>query len=147
MRQIKIYAGPISNLSDARYFAARGVDVLIYKVGYDDQFALSQEAYAAISDWVEVPGEVLWTSRNQEGKLKVHEEQFEIVDTFDHYGDKSIAVVDLTGMTLETIRDYRYEIERFAGVLIRGGDEEKVGVKSFEELDELMDLVDEIKKP
>ena len=50
---MKIIANRVTNLTDARYFAAMGVDWIGFDMGTDSQ--LSIEHVIAFSDWVEGP--------------------------------------------------------------------------------------------
>ena len=60
MQRPKIYASAISNLSDARYFAAMGVDVMGFEVGDNTDIKAIQE----ILSWVEGPEIALEVTTN-----------------------------------------------------------------------------------
>ena len=55
----KVIASHVSNLTDARYFAARGVDYLLY-----DLDEISVEKIAEIQEWVSGPEALLLFSNN-----------------------------------------------------------------------------------
>lgn len=56
MYPIKIKAGAISHLTDARYFAARDVDWLGFSLDASDAQAMTNRQVAAIREWVDGPG-------------------------------------------------------------------------------------------
>ncbi len=55
MNQLPIKASQINNLTDARYFAARGVDWLTFNLETSNESYLSTAEIHAICDWVEGP--------------------------------------------------------------------------------------------
>lgn len=185
---MKVIAADISNLTDARYFAAWGVDVLAYKVDYD-QPNTWQSAREMI-DWVEGP-----TPAIKVDGLEVNEshiaciQQLDVshilagayIDTaalptgvkatrivpsteIDHISESSIILIDkpvgelgpalwtkinTVAATHEVFLDgpiQRDDLDliansRVAGIVLRGGDEEKVGYKSYDELDDLLEYI------
>ena len=58
MPTAKIYAGPITNLTDARYFAAWGVEWLSFNLSPDEEDFLTPNQILAIKEWVEGPAMV-----------------------------------------------------------------------------------------
>lgn len=56
MYPIKIKAGAISHLTDARYFAARDVSWLGFSLNATDPQAMTNRQVAAIREWVDGPG-------------------------------------------------------------------------------------------
>ncbi len=55
MLKTKIFAGSITNLTDARYFAARGAQYLSFNLDTMTDLTISAEKTAAIKEWVEGP--------------------------------------------------------------------------------------------
>ncbi|MFK7809477.1 MAG: hypothetical protein AB8F74_16860 [Saprospiraceae bacterium] len=55
MLKTNIFAGGITNLTDARYFAARGAQYLSFNLDNGASLNISPEKMAAIKEWVEGP--------------------------------------------------------------------------------------------
>lgn len=55
MNQLPLKASRISNLTDARYFAARGIDWLAFDLDQGSEAYISQSEIHAICEWVEGP--------------------------------------------------------------------------------------------
>ncbi len=69
MLKIKVKVGKVTNLSDARYCAGMGVDLLGFPVGSHD--GIDPQRYKEITDWISVPGFVLeWTDPEIPDKLE-----------------------------------------------------------------------------
>lgn len=170
----KIIVQNITNLTDARYFAAWGVDYLSYNMDQDSDFFLPYEKVKEISEWVEGPKTLVESNSIEflEGvdgnilgdmysSLPVSKEAFyrtslsEVkkglpngnyivkITTAELEEIKSLDKASLLGCTLFldiTELDFKHldELPDY-GLIIQGGEEEKVGVKSFEELDVLYD--------
>ena len=62
----KVKAGSVSSLSDARYFAAMGVDWLGFDVNPNSESFVSPELYNNIAGWVAGPKRVIEISVGQE---------------------------------------------------------------------------------
>jgi len=187
MLKTKIIASSISNLTDARYFAAWGVEA----IGFDLQ-EVSVMQVNALKDWVSGPKIIGQFSSFQEFEsikdvadnlmldviqldalapkewsfskpvyrevilengmtgdfensiIKSENPNFSIDDHLDVlkefcvqsncYLDLNLNVGDLRKI-LDTVHP--------AGIVLRGGAEEKVGLKSFDELDEIMEFLDD----
>lgn len=74
MPTTQIYAGPITNLTDARYFAAWGVHWLSFNLSPDEENFLAPNQIHAIKEWVEGPkmvGEFNLHDANEIQKLTV----------------------------------------------------------------------------
>jgi len=172
----KVIAQNITNLTDARYFAAWGVDYLSFNTIPDSEYSVSSEQIAEIKEWVEGPKCLLETNSlemdelgdgfilsNIFSSLPIVKESFfrisfeEIVkglpggkyisginkaqlETFLKLPKENLIGLDLffdisqiEFSDLDQLQDY--------GIVIQGGEEEKVGVKSFEALDELYEIL------
>ena len=172
----KVIAQNITNLTDARYFAAWGVDYLSFNNIPDSEYHINNEKIAEIKEWVEGPKCLIETQSldmdevgdgfilsNIFSSLPIVKESFFRIEFEDIIkglpGGKYISPInssqldsfvklnkeELLGLDLyfdisnigfsdlEPIKDY--------GIVIQGGEEEKVGVKSFEALDELYEIL------
>ena len=83
MLKIKVKVGKVTNLSDARYCAGMGVDLLGFPIGSHD--GIDPKKYKEITDWVSVPGFVLeWTEaeipNNFEDILQLYNAHFIQID-------------------------------------------------------------------
>lgn len=168
----KIIVQNITNLTDARYFAAWGVDYLSYNMHKDSPYFVAYEKIKEISDWVEGPktlvesnaieflegidGNILGdmysslpltkeaffrTTLEEVNKglpngnyiIKVKAEDLDAVAALDKSQlggcNLFLDITELDFKLLDQLPDY--------GLIIQGGEEEKVGVKSFDELDVL----------
>lgn len=185
---MKIIATDIANLTDARYFAAWGVEGLAYTIDSDN--ALSPEKLKEIVDWVEGPETMIkleglevpdhFSSLQSELSIKriivgpfidvSHlegcEKVFRICTLEDGWQDSdhlflsfpqkidSISEVQkekLTQLTAEkevyldgsfTASDLDLITKLgFEGIILKGGEEEKVGFKSYDELDDILEAL------
>ena len=183
MRDIKIIASSISNLTDARYFAAKLVDALSF-----DLSKVNRDEYFAIKDWVEGIS-ILIETKEEFTDLEIHEADGIIYHRDDDLQDDDVLAsstivsgsIDLLGslphQTGHILRNHDWDMltptekkawidfafdhecyldvsiplselepiindEKLYGLVCRGGDEEKVGFKSFDELDDMFDLLD-----
>ncbi len=211
MGKTKIKASGINNLTDARYFAAREVEWLGFRIG-DDASSISLAAAKAIAEWVdgvEIVGEFEFASANeimaahaqmnfdavqvgmftpihelealegfsiiQEVVVEMGTTEAELLDFFKERSpycsyfllDFEKAAVDWTMLksgatvsvgflqdifkkhpTLLALDFPPAEVENLlellgpAGLSISGGGEEKVGFKSFDDLDEILDRLE-----
>ena len=179
-----VYASAISNLSDARYFAAQGADVMGFSIGANT----NTDAIKEIISWVEVPqfalevedlvwsdalvgkindinpsvvvlpifwddvthleGFTIWkkvlagdntdlfpiiTISNQSESLNV-----ELIDQIGAAYKSGFIDMDIKNSDLKILDDF---LPGF-GIVLRGGDEIAVGIKSFDALDELFELME-----
>ena len=166
MNKLRIIAGPITHLSDARYFAARGVDMLLYLIDPEDKRGVSPTVYEAIATWVEGPlsvflvagessvhpkGESVRMSTSSDGKkLWVFDsgDEYEELDTIQNFEKSDIPViVNTSAISVDEAKAHLKNLEQIDMIYLQGGEEEQIGLKSFEELDEWLDLLDEIKRP
>lgn len=187
MLRTKIIASDVQNLTDARYFAAWGVDYMSFAI---QDFAQQAAAIKEMKDWVEGPVFMLEYS-GLEPLALVNEQltamemdhmllgafaseellssEWEIIRTItmDHLENatgrcvlKSDAISEwtaeqkasvkqlcsetsvyldaiFTGSDIDEILSYGFE-----GLVLRGGEEEKVGVKTYEDLDDIMEALE-----
>lgn len=186
---MKIIATDITNLTDARYFAAWGVDMMCYNIDPDREGSLSIAQFKEITEWVEGPK----TGIKVDG-LSIPEtlssndidiknviigpfiEKSDLPDSIQNIyrictleegwqeEDKLILTISasadqLSSEEIEKIKSIASDKEVFldgvfkatdlamieslgvTGIILKGGDEEKVGYKSFEELDEVLEAL------
>lgn len=209
MLKIPIKGGQIGNLTDARYFAAKGVEWLSYDLNTTDRFSSRLQEIKAIKEWVEGPimiaeldltdtkdilevinylelkaiqltmstsleqveelkdftlfKEVIYSSSNTLQNLFAQEKQFtKYINYFVLNFKKEelswenlninqkeelkfvcenfpiILNIDIDPKNLESLLN-NIEIE---GLELIGGEEEKIGIKSFDELDELLEVLE-----
>lgn len=188
----KIIAADLKNLTDARYFAAWGVDYMGFVI--DNSIPDHIDKIKEMMDWVEGPQhalqitglEELSTINNQLMKLGIDHiitgpyatesilnsdwqlirsvrlddlsdlpaHQTYIVQTdllFTDIAESSLTILTefcidrsvyldctFTAMHLSEIIDTGIE-----GIILRGGEEEKVGVKTYDDLDEILEWLEE----
>ncbi|MFT4565676.1 MAG: hypothetical protein ACI9FN_000629 [Saprospiraceae bacterium] len=144
-----VIASHVSNLTDARYFAARGVDYLLYDL---DEISLAQ--IAEIQEWVSGPEALLLFSNNSIGQLdeamiKLSPFGISTKDDFTAIGhlnghteifEWSMDQIELQGMEFNDFDHYTPKNDQ--GVFVRGGLEAAVGIKSYDELDEILDTLE-----
>lgn len=199
-----IYAGSISNLTDARYFAAWNIQWMGYNFDPGSDQPLSKEAFNAIAAWVEGPERVLEAGmddlshlgqmcmENHCGILKLH--PFQSLDGLEYLREAPLKIVNhyvfentelnaalmdfidseyvlfdfhKNGIDPRTVDGFYSLLKKFKesgvksfiawplniqfdkewidsahlfGLYLTGGPEEKIGVKSFEVLDEILEL-------
>lgn len=160
MLRTKVIADNILNLTDARYFAAFGVDYLVFNLSN-----ISQEQTKEISDWVEgvlilieineaVTPQLLdfILKTNPTGFVSLEESiltelksQFPDAEyllreesklsTFGIAPQKCFAKPNLESLNLDTV----LADQNIMGIIVEGDVEEKVGFKNFDELDDLFE--------
>jgi len=114
MLKYRVIAAYISNLTDARYFAARGVDHLLYDL---DQISVAQ--IIEIQEWVSGPTALLlFVPFFELTSGGIEFDGMNYVDFVSHNGSES------------------------QGVILMGGDEERLGIKSYDDLDEILDQLE-----
>ncbi len=156
MLKLKVAVLSTNNLTDARYFAAYGVDYLGFDLNPESGDYLGYDKIKEIMEWVEGPktlGQLTDLSGAKlfdevlkldavcdESRIVDGSDEFPILD-FAEGGFSRGAFID----GFDGVDDLRFIIEQGMdlGIVLRGGEEAKVGVKSYEELDlifeELMD--------
>lgn len=184
MNRIKIIASSISNLTDARYFAAWAVDALSF-----DLETIDRDEYFAIKDWVEGVN-ILLETKEEFSDLEIHEADGIIYmldnsnQTEDILSSKTKVSASLAILQTLSFKENQIiragiewheldseeqqnwihfakehkcfldlpisitDLEKYAasdlihGLVLRGGDEEKVGFKSYDELDQIFDIIE-----
>jgi phosphoribosylanthranilate isomerase len=173
----KVIAQNITNLSDARYFAAWGVDYLSFNTIPDSDYFLELDKVQEIKDWVEGPLCLIETNAldfnevadghvlsNIYNSLPLNKEAFYRIDLDEIRKGLPSGKYILQLDSVETLNSLNaidpgqtqgielflditnLELAHFDklgeyGIVIQGGEEEKVGVKSYDELDELYELL------
>jgi phosphoribosylanthranilate isomerase len=187
---MKIIATDIANLTDARYFAAWGVDGLAYNIDPLSENSLNSVQIKEIADWVEGPTtmlkldglevpEVLGEVRSNidikniivgpfidSRYLLDFEKLYRICTLEDGWQDSEHLILsfpyeikNITDLQKEKIIALTSEKEVFLdanfsssdlglikqlgfnGIILKGGEEEKVGFKSYDELDEILEAI------
>ncbi|MFT4533786.1 MAG: phosphoribosylanthranilate isomerase [Saprospiraceae bacterium] len=186
---MKIIATDITNLTDARYFAAWGVDMMCYNIDPDTEGSLSIPQFKEITEWVEGPmtgikisGLAIPETMSAEGldiknviispfidktDLPISVENVYRICTLDEgWQDDAKLILTLSKAVDQLSRDEIGAIKTIAtdkevyldgifkandlaniesfgvtGIILKGGDEEKVGYKSFDELDEVLEAL------
>jgi phosphoribosylanthranilate isomerase len=177
MIENQIIAQNITNLTDARYFAAWGVDYISFNTRSGSEFKISMEDIKEISDWVEGPkiliendslefdeiadGFILGTIYSSlpqskecfyrtdlselkkslpSGKYIIKLESESELKDLNELDPELLSELDLF-VDISNIRLRDKSLIADYGIVIQGGEEEKAGVKSFDDLDELYDLL------
>jgi len=186
---MKIIATDITNLTDARYFAAWGVFMMCYNIDPDTEGSLSISQFKEIIDWVEGPltgvkvaGLTIPETMYEDGldiknviispfidkvdltpsvenvyRICTLEEGWQdddkliltISKAVDQLSDTEVEKIKSIAIDKEVFLDGIFKaadlanIESFgvAGIILKGGEEEKVGYKSFDELDEVLEAL------
>lgn len=194
MADIKIKINKVSNLTDARYFAAMGVDYLGFCCNTGTEMYCSPSKIKDIIGWVEGPLFVLefdgWQAEEDIKALidsnlghaihfgafstykdsfgvpvfkdyileNLNEDEFENTDFPVVRTDKNFNELTITELTLikkklaltKSFLDIQFDELSLPkildtlpiyGLILRGGEEEKVGFKSYEELDKIFDVI------
>lgn len=178
---MKIIANGIANLTDARYFAAMGVDWIGFNLGLNSPLTI--EHVMAFANWVEGPKFFLDVRGRIETEIAEMLGNFQAAGllsdartSLQHYAGKTIGTlkngdgVDSSTDTLiytleqwqqdatpgnsivveevwveisnvEEFENLKGSIEMISGIVVSGGDEQKVGIKSYDDLDELFEFV------
>jgi hypothetical protein len=149
----KVIAGNILNLTDARYFAAQGVDYLLF-----DMANIDINTVVNIKEWVSGPEILLLFNEKAIGKLdeaivriepKAIGSYSEDQKLIDHLG----AYVDIFQIDESTKNEIQLYIEDqfyttdvgkgmgtdLANLILMGGEEDKIGMKTYDELDEIFE--------
>jgi len=200
MLKTKVKISKINNLTDARYFAAAGVDYLGYCCNPDTEKYCSIVKIKEISEWVEGPLSVMefdgWQSEAQIeevieqlttdalhfGAFATYTQDFRkpifkdfifenlaetsfhalvenctfpVIRTQKSFKDFNESELNLINNTLnatecfldigfgsEDISEILDRFQRLGGLILRGADEEKVGFKSFEQLDTIFEKLE-----
>ena len=194
MLKTKVKISKVNNLTDARYFAAMGVDYLGFCCNTGTEMYCAPSRIKEITEWVSGPQFVLefdgWQQETDIADLlktgigqAVHFGAFATysstfgVPVFKDFILENIAESDFAGVEFPVIRteksyqqltnteiakikelvkqknvflDIHFETKQLSeiienllvyGLILRGGEEEKTGVKSYEELDSIFELL------
>lgn len=208
MLKTPVIASQITNLTDARYFAARGVEYLSFNLDAGTESAISPQQLNAIKEWVEGPKiigafglqevgeiktainyieleavqlsmfsktetfksglavpiffEIVAESDSLSGIFELIEGQainvdyfildlsksriaFESIDKEQQSQLKEICTQHKVFLNLfdqaETINHVLKKVQPY-GLVLSGGAEEKVGLKSYDELDDILDVLE-----
>jgi 2C-methyl-D-erythritol 2,4-cyclodiphosphate synthase len=178
---MKIIAYGITNLTDARYFAAMGADWIGFRM--DKNSPLTIAHVKAFADWVEGPQFYLdvrgrtvdeiagmLAEIEVDGLLTTHDAipsnyAGNIITAFaDHRGSEeagdtvvylqnewlevqehnsNVVAVDIWVVIHKTedLKALDASLDQISGCVVLGQDEDKVGVKSYENLDEIIDSI------
>lgn len=194
-----IIAGPIKNLTDARYFAARGVQAVFFDIRPESSDYIPEYEAIAIKEWIDVdqlgfvmPGNnvvedllmaknlklnfVVWTNESATTQTASESKTMkywkgnindldtaktkELLNSFDHLiiesPNQSALDIIVSDQNLfetcylmaENILNDKTAIVKWVNdggkICLTGGEEEKVGLKSFDELDDIIDLLEEM---
>jgi phosphoribosylanthranilate isomerase len=179
--QVKIIASGIINLTDARYFAAMGVDWMGFDMRMDSPLTITH--VVSFANWIEGPdffldvrsrsidqiGEMLGyfpagglltdkeiSLPNFAGKMIMSPAKEERPDNLQDtiiIDDKqwrhmvsegifdSVAEIWIKIANVTQYRNLKAEMDNLSGIVVTGGDEQAVGLKSYDDLDELFDLI------
>ncbi len=153
MLKNKVIASHVTNLTDARYFAARGVDFLLF-----DMDLISLDAAIQIKEWVEGPSILVLFS--PDSSSLIDETILRLKPSF--VGAKTPDVfADLAHLSAH-VSLYKWSVDKIVieeklflplpssysslqltdGIIVRGGEEEAIGVKSYEDLDNFFDSIE-----
>ncbi len=187
---MRIIATDIANLTDARYFAAWGVEGMAYSIDPSTAGSLSGAQLKEIVDWVEGPVtmikidslEVPENLEEVRSKINVKniivgpfidtsalpefEKIYRICSLDDGWQDNDYLILlissefdKLTTQQKEKIKiitsgkevflDANFNVSDldkiqelgFSGIILKGGEEEKVGFKSYDKLDQILEAL------
>lgn len=186
MLKTKIIASKVQNLTDARYFAAWGVEYMSFLI---EDFTGQAPAIKEMKDWVEGPIFALeYDEAVDIERLNVQLDALQMDHAIVQGNDASIMASDweiipsysideienVKGSCILRLAEYKHWTEELksqlkhhcqeakvyidasfdaadvddilslgiAGLVLRGGDEEKVGVKTYDDLDEIMEALE-----
>lgn len=190
MLKTKIIAADITNLTDARYFAAWGVDYITFVGDPNSNRFIAPNQVKEIKDWLEGPTyaisypgvdidetvfeqlsvlemDTYVLSRFINPSESINDALIirEIIEEDIKEQDEEILILKCEENTITTLKEHEnflsknevyldgnfskdeivdlLEKYRIAGFVLRGGEEEKVGLKSFDELDEIMEALED----
>lgn len=143
--KVQVIASNITNLTDARYFAAYGVQYLLF-----DLSEINVAGIKEIVDWVSGPKTLLLFTRDNsndidEAVLKLEPYAIGAKDEVDlSYLEGHIEMISInesdTEIELEGNQYLLFESGKAQShIILRGSNESKVGFKSFDDLDEVLD--------
>jgi len=187
---MRIIATDIANLTDARYFAAWGVEGMAYNIDPSAAGSLTSDQLKEIVDWVEGP-DVMIKMEGLEVPATLHEVQskvgvksvilgpfidaadlsefekiYRICSLEDGWQDNDHLVLLFPHDIGSISQDQEEKINQitagrevfldsnfkatdldqiknlgFSGIILKGGEEEKVGFKSYDDLDDILEAI------
>lgn len=163
MLKTKVIVTDVSNLTDARYFAAWGVDIMAFNINENIEDGIKAAEVLAFKSWIEGPILALQIPESIDNDL-----------LFELIGKTEIKMLIIKPDQQEAIRaafpevkiieDHQthllYNSEKFGyiqneaeinkldlkeidGISVRGGLEEKPGFKSFDNMDTIFESLEE----
>lgn len=174
MLKHKVIAQNITNLTDARYFAAWGVDYMSFNTIIDSDYFISEAEIKEIKDWVEGPKCLLEANALEFDELaegfilsNIYSSLPIVKETFFRISFEDISmglpagkyISPITQQQLDRLQDididpecdYYFDISELSiadlsrienfGIVVQGGAEEKVGLKSYDDLDDVYDYL------
>ncbi len=185
MLKLKIIADDIQNLTDARYFAAWGVDYIGFDIDGIGHDSLQLEKIKEIINWIEGP-KILAIANNiwdndtidfikqigfkgivTNDKNLINSEDLDHIinsDTIVPNLKNSIVILKTSNLSQfdnDLLKSYCQDNEvfldndristtdlndiisiGFSGIVLRGGEEDKVGFKSYDDLDEILEYLE-----
>ncbi len=194
MLKTQILAAEVSNLTDARYFAAWGVDYVSFNCNEGEENFIGESKLVEIKDWIEGPQFLAYFNGLNEAhsmeelvdrtglqglvlgpftpdktiksldaekllkeylesdarklfeeKNQIHEDRYSLVPIVKTSRQRASdfflenVLLDIEDLDLDTVKKIINLSQ--CGLVLRGGVEEKVGLKSFDFLDEVFDLL------
>ena len=175
MLKISVIALSINNLTDARYYAALGVDWLGFNINPASDNYVTPDKLKEIIDWVEGPQmmiqEAQWNPNANElisnsdmkitGQLLQDQETplieaelltfskndssafYHLFDSLEEWHSSNIKPTNAFIAYSGNIQDLEKQVqmEEPPGLVLYGSNEDAAGVKSFEDLDDVFDLL------
>jgi phosphoribosylanthranilate isomerase len=182
MLNTEVIVMDVTNLTDARYFAAWHVDYIVFNCNVGEDTYVNPEQLTEIKEWIEGPkflgnfnglapveeieerveqlgldGLVLGHFTPEATLKNIDAEhlfiQKKIVDSSSPISAQTIlssdaidyknhlnkqCYLDISGLDLDIVKEI---IPASCGLVLRGGDEEKVGFKSYDFLDEVFEVM------
>lgn len=151
----KVIATNVTNLTDARYFAARGIDFILLDLG-----SINIDTVAEIKEWIEGPQILLLVdhaalSTIDEAIIRIAPYAMSAASpdvlaemqylqghiTFFSWSLTSIHLEGIAYVPFESAKGLE-DIDSSHGLILSGGDEDAVGVKDFDHLDELLEALE-----
>lgn len=145
--KVQVIASNITNLTDARYFAAYGVQYLLF-----DLSEINIAGIKEIIDWVSGPKTLLLFSAEKSDDIDEAVLKLEpyAIGTKDSQLDLSYLEGHMRMMSINDESDIKIELEdqQYAlfnssrdqsHIILRGSIESKTGFKSFDDLDEILE--------
>ena len=176
MLRISVIALSINNLTDARYFAALGVDWLGFNINPASENYVNPAQLKQIIDWVEGPkmliqeaqwnpdaislinsdelkisGQLLQDSEQAIQKdnfaifsaVEENQESYRLVSSLADWQESKVPASEsyiLYSGNIEDLSD-QLNLDETPGLVLFGSSEEAAGVKSFEDLDDVFELL------